>query len=143
MIVLDTNVVSELMRADPDPAVVSWIDGQHASALYITAVTAAELLFGVERLPVGRRRKRIGLAIADVLETEFAGRVLPFTAVSALEYGRIVAKREHLGHPMGMADGMIAATALSVHASVFATRNTRDFDEVDLTLINPWTASYS
>jgi predicted nucleic acid-binding protein len=141
MIVLDTNVVSELMRADPDHAVVSWLDAQHASSLYITAITAAELLFGVERLPVGKRRTRIGSAIADVLETDFADRVLPFTGLSALEYGRVVARRERLGHPMGMTDGMIAATALSAGASAFATRNTKDFEDSDLTLLNPWIAT--
>ena len=138
MIVLDTNIVSELMHVEPDPAVVSWLDTQQAPTLYITAVTAAELLFGVERMPSGKRRARIASAIADMLENDFADHVLPFDVSSSLEYGRIVAHREQLGHPIGMADAMIAATALSAGASLFATRNTNDFTDTGLSLINPW-----
>ncbi len=138
MIVLDTNIVSELMHVEPDPAVVSWLDAQHAPTLYITAVTAAELLFGIERMPSGKRRTHIASAIADMLEKDFADRVLPFDVSSSLEYGRVVARREHLGHPIGMADAMIAATALSAGASLFATRNTKDFTDAGLRLINPW-----
>ena len=138
MIVLDTNIVSELMHVEPDPAVVSWLDAQQAPTLYITAVTAAELLFRVERMPSGKRRARIASAIADMLEYDFADRVLPFDVSSSLEYGRIVAHREQLGHPIGMADAMIAATSLSAGASLFATRNTKDFTDTDLPLINPW-----
>ena len=138
MIVLDTNIVSELMHVEPDPAVVSWLDAQQAPTLYITAVTAAELLFGVERMPSGKRRTRIASAIADMLEYDFADRVLPFDVSSSLEYGRVVANREKLGQPIGMADAMIAATALSAGASLFATRNTKDFTDTGLPLINPW-----
>ena len=138
MIVLDTNIVSELMHVEPDPAVVSWLDAQQAPTLYITAVTAAELLFGIERMPSGKRRTRIASAIADMLEDDFAGRVLPFDVSSSLEYGRVVAHREKLGQPIGMADAMIAATALSAGASLFATRNTKDFTDTGLPLINPW-----
>ena len=138
MIVLDTNIVSELMHVKPDPAVVSWLDALQAPTIYITAVTAAELLFGVERMPSGKRRTRIGSAIADMLEYDFADRVLPFDVSSSLEYGRVVAHREKLGHPIGMADAMIAATALSASASLFATRNTKDFTDTGLSLINPW-----
>ena len=138
MIVLDTNIVSELMHVEPDPAVVSWLDAQQAPTLYITAVTAAELLFGVERMPSGKRRARIASAIADMLEDDFADRVLPFDVSSSLEYGRVVAHREKLGQPIGMADAMIAATALSAGASLFATRNTKDFTDTGLPLVNPW-----
>ena len=138
MIVLDTNIVSELMHVAPDPVVVSWLDAQQARTLHITAVTAAELLFGVDRMPSGKRRTRIASAIADMLENDFADRVLPFDVMSALEYGRVVAHREQLGHPIGMADAMIAATAVSAGANLFATRNTKDFIDIDLPLINPW-----
>ena len=138
MIVLDTNIVSELMHVEPDPAVVSWLDAQQASTLYITAVTAAELLFDVERIPSDKRRGRIASAIADMLEDDFAGRVLPFDVLSSLEYSRVVAHREKLGHPIGMVDAMIAAIALSAGASLFATRNTKDFTDTGLPLINPW-----
>ncbi|WP_309615338.1 type II toxin-antitoxin system VapC family toxin [Salinibacterium sp.] len=138
MIVLDTNVVSELMHAEPDVHVVSWLDAQQASTLCITAVTAAELFYGVERMASGKRRMRIASAIADMLEFDFADRVLPFDVSSSLEYGRIVGQREQLGHRIGMADAMIAATALSTGASLFATRNTKDFTDTDLRLVNPW-----
>ncbi len=138
MIVLDTNIVSELMHAEPDPAVVLWLDAQKAPDLYITAITAAELLFGVERMPSGQRRTRIASAIADMLEYDFTDRVLPFDASASLDYGRVVAHRERLGRPIAMADAMIAATALSVGASLFATRNIKDFTDTGLSLTNPW-----
>ncbi len=138
MIVLDTNVVSELMHADPDERVVSWLDAQEAADLYITAITSAELLFGVERMPSGQRRTRLASMIADVLDQDFTGRILPFDAPASLDYGRIVAQRERSGHPIGMADALIAAIALSAGASLFATRNSKDFTDTGLTLINPW-----
>ena len=126
------------MHVEPEPAVVSWLDAQQASTLYITAVTAAELLIDVERIPSGKRRRRIASAIADMLEDDFAGRVLPLDVSSSLEYSRVVAHREKLGHPIGMVDAMIAAIALSAGASLFATRNTKDFTDIGLPLVNPW-----
>ena len=126
------------MHVEPDPAVVPWLDAQQASTLYITAVTAAELLVDVERIPSDKRRRRIASAIADMLEDDFAGLVLPFDVLSSLEYSRVVAHREKLGHPIGMADAMIAAIALSAGASLFATRNTKDFTDIGLPLVNPW-----
>ena len=140
MIVLDTNVVSELMHAEPNVSVVSWLDAQRTADLYITAVTAAELLFGVERMPSGRRRTRIASAIADMLDHDFTDRVLPFDVSASLDYARITAHREQLRHLIGMADAMIAASALSSGASLFATRNTKDFTDTGLSLVNPWTA---
>ncbi|HEY5320347.1 MAG TPA: type II toxin-antitoxin system VapC family toxin [Galbitalea sp.] len=141
MIVLDTNVVSELMRARPDSAVVAWLDAQQSDDLHLTAVTAAELFFGVARIPAGSRKTSITSAIADMLEHDFTDRILPFDTFAAIDYGQLVAHREQLGHPIGMADGMIAATALSAGASCLATRNTKDFGETGLALVNPWTAS--
>jgi toxin FitB len=140
MIVLDTNVVSELMRAEPNEHVVSWLDAQPALALHITAVTVAELLFRVERMPSGKRRTRIAAEIADMLEIDFADRILSFDVLSSLEYGRIVAYREQLGRPIGMADAMIAATAMSANATLFITRHTSDFTDTNLSLLNPWIA---
>lgn len=138
MIVLDTNIVSELMRVEPDSTVVSWIDAHQPADLYITAITAAELFFGVERMPPGQRRTRIASAIADMLEVDFTDRVLPFDVSASLDYGRVVAHREHVGRPIGMADAMIAATALSAGAALIATRNTKDFSDTGVALINPW-----
>jgi hypothetical protein len=138
MIVLDTNVVSELMRARPDTAVVAWLDAQQSDDLHLTTVTAAELLFGVARMPTGSRKTSIASAIADMLEHDFADRILPFDTSAAVDYGELVARREQLGRPIGMADAMIAATALSAGASCVATRNTKDFGDTGLTLVNPW-----
>ncbi|CAN5125177.1 type II toxin-antitoxin system VapC family toxin [soil metagenome] len=138
MIILDTNVVSELMKAAPDDRVVDWIDGQQG--LFITAVTAAELLYGVGRLPVGQRRSRLADAIAEMLETEFADRVLPFDLDASVEYAHLVSIREVSGRPIGMADAMIAAVAVSRGADLLATRNSRDFELMGISLINPWVA---
>lgn len=140
MIVLDTNVVSELMRTEPDSTVVSWLDAEAADDVFITAVTAAELVFGLERMPHGARRQRLASAIGDMLEFDFADRILPFDAHAALEYGTVVAGRERLGRPIGMADAMIVATALSADAALVATRNTRDFADTGIALFDPWHA---
>ena len=138
MIVLDTNVVSELMKSDPSPIVLAWIDRQVDP--FITAVTAAELLYGVQRMPVGQRRTHVAAAIADMIDIDFAGRVLPFDVSATVDYAELVVTRERAGRPIGMADGMIAATALSAGATQFATRNVRDFEGIGLPLIDPWTA---
>lgn len=103
MIVLDTNVISELVRPAPDRNVLEWLDAEPVEALFITAVTAAELLFGVERLPAGRRRSALGFTVGEVLATDFAGRILPFDAGAAVVFGRVVADRERQGRPMSMA----------------------------------------
>lgn len=140
MIVLDTNVVSELIRQErePDPGVLAWVRAHPAGELFITAVTAAELLYGVERLPAGRRRAALGVAVGAVLATDFAGRVLPFGVSTAVVYGGIVADRERLGRPIGTADALIAATAIEAGAETLLTRNAQDFEKLDLRVVNPW-----
>lgn len=140
MIVLDTNVLSELMRARPDPRVVAWLDAQEPARLSVTAITAAELLYGVARLPVGSRRSRLSTMVGEMLEIDFAGRVLPFDAAAAVEYARICAGRERRGRPVGSADAQIGAIATACGASALATRNTKDFDQMGLDLVDPWTA---
>ncbi|UIF89017.1 type II toxin-antitoxin system VapC family toxin (plasmid) [Cupriavidus necator] len=137
MIVLDTNVLSELMRAQAEPAVVDWLDRQEQDSLAVTAVTVAELLYGIARLPEGRRKTGLRDAALQMLDEEFAGRVLAFDEDAAVHYAALVSQRERTGRPISMADAQIAAICRH-HAAALATRNTKDFDGVDIILANPW-----
>jgi predicted nucleic acid-binding protein len=135
MIALDTNVVSELMRARPDERVLRWVDAQSPDTLAVTAVTVAELLYGIARLPAGRKRKQLEAAVAQTLEEDFT--ILPFDEVAAVDYATIAAAQDLRGRTVAMADAMIAATCLSAGA-VLATRNTKDFVDMGIDLIDPW-----
>lgn len=135
MIVLDTNVVSELAKPTPDTTVIAWIDTQ--SELAIAATALAELRFGVARLPDGKRRTALSEAIDRFVADDLQGLVLAFDSACADAYGLIVAARERAGRPIGLADAQIAATC-SVHSAVLATRNTKDFRGTAIALINPW-----
>lgn len=137
MIVLDTNVVSELMRRRPAEAVLGWVDGEDASILAITAVTAAELLHGVARLPNGARRRKLTAAVHGVLTEDFAGRILPFDGSAAVHYADLVAARERDGRPVSIADAQIAAICRH-HGAMLATRNVRDFDMTGVDVLDPW-----
>ncbi|PPK63969.1 type II toxin-antitoxin system VapC family toxin [Actinokineospora auranticolor] len=137
MIVLDTNVVSELMRHSPDDAVVRWVDHYSADEVFITAVSAAELAYGAARLPAGQRREVLLRKVSELLAEDFRDRVLPFDEVAAQRYGVIAAAREHAGRPVSMADAQIAAICLRYGARL-ATRNTKDFVGTGVTLANPW-----
>jgi predicted nucleic acid-binding protein len=137
MIVLDTNVLSELMRARPDTGVLAWLDAQEADTLLVSAVTVAELMYGIERLPQGKRRAGLLLAACMILDEDFEGRVLPFDGAAAARYAVMAAQRERAGSPIGMADCQIAAICLSTSATL-ATRNTKDFQDLGLPLIDPW-----
>jgi predicted nucleic acid-binding protein len=137
MMVLDTNVVSELMRLQPDPSVLHWIDGQDPNELWLSAVVAAELMYGVARLPIGKRKEKLALAVTDMLEQDFAGRVLPFDLAAASVYADIAAQSERSGKNLSMADAQIAASCL-VHGASLVTRNVKDFAVPGLTIINPW-----
>ena len=139
MIVLDTNVISELMEPDPDPAVVGWVDARPADEFCVTATTVAEILYGVGLLPEGRRRARLARRFGDVLDIELRGRVLPFDADAAADYADVVLMRRRAGRPISMADAQIAATA-RIGAATLATRNVRDFEGLSLSVIDPWTA---
>lgn len=139
MIVLDTNVVSELLREARSPAVVHWVNQLPASATFITAITKAELLYGVGLMPAGRRRNELEQAIAMVLGRHFAGRVLPFDSEAAEHFPRIVLRRRGVGRPIEQPDAQIASIALAQGAEL-ATRNVRDFSDTGLTLIDPWSA---
>jgi toxin FitB len=137
MIVLDTNVVSALIRQDTAPRVVAWVDEQHAAHLFITAVTAAELLYGLARLPEGRRKSTMAAKVHTLLDDYFAERVLPFGVSSAPHYAEIVSARESRGRPISAADAQIAAICRLNQAQI-ATRNIKDFTDTGVTLVNPW-----
>lgn len=137
MIVLDTNVVSELMRHDPEPGVVSWVDSVTAADVLLTAVTAAELLYGVARLPDGRRKRELHTKVEGLLTEDFRGQILPFDAQAATHYAEIVAAREQIGRPISMADAQIAAICRNWSAEL-ATRNVDDFADTGIDAVNPW-----
>jgi hypothetical protein len=139
VIVLDTNVLSELMRPEPNPIVITWLNNQSATELTITAVTVAEILYGIERLPDGNRKRTLADATATVLEEDFSGRILPFDAEAAVYYARHVADSEKNGQTVHQADAQIAAICLQRNA-VLATRNVRDFEPLHVKLVNPWNA---
>ena len=139
MIVVDTNVVSELMVPSPADAVIEWVSAQEAHTLYFTTISEAELRYGVAILPIGRRREQLLVAVEHMLREDFAGRVIPFDRQAARAYAAIAAARRAAGRPIKYADCQIAAIARSVGASV-ATRNVRDFEGCGIDVINPWDA---
>lgn len=139
MIVLDTNVLSEFMRAEPAPRVVAWVDAQPAMDLAISAITVAEILHGIARLPFGKRKQKLEAHAMAMFEEDFAGRILPFDAHAAVEYAALVAGAESKGRTTSMADAHIAAICRS-HAALIATRNVRDFEYCGIDVINPWDA---
>lgn len=137
MIVLDTNVISELARQEPDPGVLSWLDSFEIAGLVTTAITAAELRYGVTRLPDGHRKRELAAIIHGILTEDFHGRVLPFDDSASVCYADIVTGRERSGRPIGIPDAQIAAICRDLSA-VLATRNTADFEDTGIELVNPW-----
>jgi toxin FitB len=140
MIILDTNVLSELMRANPDENVLAWLDSQSSLDLHTTAITVAELLYGVARLAHGRRKAALRGAIESMLDGELAGRVLPFDGDSARRYAVLVAECEAHGRPISSADAQIAAIC-HAHDAALATRNGKDFEATGVAVIDPWSAA--
>ncbi|MGH7089004.1 MAG: type II toxin-antitoxin system VapC family toxin [Stellaceae bacterium] len=137
MIVLDTNVLSETLRDAPAPQVRRWLEAQPRLLLYSTAITEAELLYGVERLSHGRRRRALAAGIAVILDETLAGRILPFDSSAARMFAEIVAGRQRAGRPISHADAQIAAIARANGADL-ATRNIDDFILCGIALIDPW-----
>ena len=137
MIILDTNVVSELMKAAPAERVLGWIATQPASALYTTSITEAEILHGLALLPTGKRRNALESAAEAMLSEDFAGRILPFGSDAARAYARIAADRRRAGRPISHFDAQIAAIARSAGAAI-ATRNVTDYDRCGVKILNPW-----
>ena len=137
MVVLDTNVVSELIRPAPDPTVEAWVAGRVAATLFFSAVGEAELLYGVAIMSAGQRRDALASEIEAMLREDFAGRVLPFDGEAARAYAEIAAARRADGRPVSQADVQIASIACSRGMAV-ATRNVRDFADMGIDIIDPW-----
>lgn len=136
MIVLDTDVVSELIRAEPDLAVVSWMQRSSGESRYTTAVTVAEIRYGIARLPEGRRRTSLRQSANEIFAA-FPRQILPFDLAAANAYAHVVATRDHLGTPIDGFDAQIAAICRSPVATL-ATRNIKDFTDTGVDLVNPW-----
>ncbi|MDR2013443.1 MAG: type II toxin-antitoxin system VapC family toxin [Rhodanobacter sp.] len=137
MIVLDTNIASELMRAWPEQRVLAWLDAQTSGDLFLTAISVAEILWGVARLPDGKRKQRMLEAAQTMFMEDFHERLLAFDEHSAVQYAQVVARRQSIGRPISMADAQIAAICLH-HQAALATRNLKDFEAAGLDLVNPW-----
>ena len=137
MIIIDTNVVSELMRAKPDPAVLAWFAGHTADTLFLTAISEAELRTGAAILPEGQRRDQLQLAIEGMIDQDFRGRVLPFDSAAAEAYAVVAAQRRAVGRPITEADCQIAAIARATGARV-AARNVKDLEGCGVAVVNPW-----
>ncbi len=136
---LDTNVVSEWVKPQPAPGVVTWLADADEDQLFISVITIAELRHGIERLAQGRRRQRLGEWLDVELLERFADRVLAIDAAVANAWGVIVAERERKGRPIGAVDAFVAATA-RVHELTLVTRNVADFGSSVTSLVNPWAA---
>ena len=139
-VLLDTNVVSELLRPSPNPTVEGWVASRQAANLHFSAVGEAELRYGVAVLPAGRRRDALALAIEAILREDFEDRVLPFDSAAAREYADIAASRGAAGRPVAPADCQIAAIA-RCRDLILATRNLRDFADMEIELVDPWVAA--
>jgi predicted nucleic acid-binding protein len=136
MIILDTNVVSELMRPEPTSQVAAWVRDRDRHELRTTAITLAEVRYGIARLPDGRR-KQVLLAAADEIFRTFEDQVLPVDVAAAEQYAVIACNRERSGKPMSSFDALIAAVCRSQGAAL-ATRNVPDFDGAGIEIIDPW-----
>jgi predicted nucleic acid-binding protein len=140
MILLDTNVVSEPLRREPDPRVIAWIDAQPLETLYLSAITVAEMRAGVALLPAGRRRRGLSESLEKQVLPLFAGRVLPFDLACTRAYAENLKKSRSSGLAIAAADGFIAAIAATNGLTV-ATRDTGPFEAGGVAVINPWRAS--
>ncbi len=138
MILVDANIISELVRVAPHPAVIAYVASLPADAVFTAAICEAEIRYGLARMPVGRRRDELMTRMSDFFALGFHDRVLRFDRACAGVYGDLRAGREAAGQPIAAEDAMIAATALAYGVSAVATRNTKDFQGCGLTLIDPW-----
>jgi predicted nucleic acid-binding protein len=138
MIILDTNVLSALMRQIPEPSVVSWLDNQPRISVWTTSVTVLEVRFGLQVMATGRRRSALMLAFEAVLE-KIAHRVAAFDVAAALRAGDLMASRSGEGRPVELRDTMIAGIVLA-HRATLATRHTAHFQDAGIPLVNPWLA---
>lgn len=136
-IIVDTNIVSELMKPTPSKSVINWLNLQEASLLFITTITIAEISYGLHILPAGKRRDCLEEAFNNAISDAFKHRILSFEENAAHMYGKIMGHRKGLGRPLSVADGQIAAIA-RIHGTAIITRNTRDFSDCGLELFNPF-----
>ena len=139
MIILDTNVISELLRPAPEPKVEHWLSAQDGLNVYLTSISEAELRYGLAIMGNGKRRAALVDAVDRILREDLAGRILPFNSDAAQSFATIAAARRAAGRPIAQADCQIASIAHTRGATV-ATRNTPDFEGCEIDLINPWTA---
>jgi toxin FitB len=139
MIVLDTNVLSEVLRPAPEQRVLAWLEDQSRSALFTTTVTRGEIFYGLRLLPAGARRQHLWDATQIIFNDDFAGRVLSFDNDAADAYAHIAASRRSQGKPISQFDAMIAAVVRS-RGAVLATRNVKDFVDCGIEIVDPWSA---
>jgi hypothetical protein len=139
MIILDTNVVSEMMRPAPTPAVLRWVSSQAADELNVTVITIAEILYGIELLPAGKRREALRAGAEKLFGVVFTDRVLGFEERAAHAFSLIASSRRRRGKPISEFDAQIAAIA-RIHGATLATRDSDDFEGCGVQLINPWRA---
>ncbi|MGH6794022.1 MAG: type II toxin-antitoxin system VapC family toxin [Methylocella sp.] len=137
MFVLDTNILSAMMAANPVPEVAAFVSGQPAELLFTAAICQAEILSGIAIMPEGRRRLGLEAAARAMFSEDFEGRVLPFDEESAIAYAKIFAARRRAGRPAATIDLMVAAVAYCRNASV-VTRNAADFEACNVPIVNPW-----
>lgn len=137
MIILDTNVLSALMRSAPDAEVIKWLDEQPSESIWITSVTEFESRFGLALLPDGKRRRALETAFERLLKDDLENRVLPFDSAAAEQAAMLAARRQQAGQPVDMRDTQIAGIALSRRATI-ATRNVRHFSDLNVAVANPW-----
>ena len=137
MIIIDTNVVAELMKASPAGEVVSWMNDQEASTLFLTTITLGEIGYGLEILPQGKRRLQLEQGFERVIAEAFTGRILAFDEEAARLYGVLMGRRKAIGRPLSILDGQIASIARARGCAV-ATRNVRDFAECGVDILNPF-----
>ncbi len=137
MIILDTDVLSALMRTTPDEAVIAWLDKQPRTSMWITSVTILEIQYGLQRLPAGRRRSLLNKAFEIVVTDRIGRRVAPLDAVAAEYSAALMAARHKKGRPIDLRDTMIAGIALACHAAL-ATRNVPHLEDISVPVINPW-----
>ena len=139
MILLDTNVVSELMKGAPEPSVMVWINARPAATVFLSAVTQAEILYGIALVPEGKRRDGLARAARTAFETYFRGRILPFDSEAAEVFAALASSRRQAGRPISQADAQIAAIARSRGAAL-ATRNVPDFEGCGIDIVDPRSA---
>lgn len=137
MIILDTNIISEMMKLSPAPAVVAWLDKQNVTDIFITTITIAEIVYGLHSLPEGNRRQLLEEAFNKAILEAFMHRILLFDEEAAHCYGKLMAQRKKIGRPLSILDGQIASIAY-VRSAMVASRNTRDFSDCGLQLVNPF-----